>query len=162
MYNHIELASRLGPNSDYSVFKKGVKPMWEDPRNANGGRWLINLVSVIVLEYLCISDTHFIQDKKMRGAALDNAWLEILLCLIGESFGESNGHLVNGAVVSIRNRGDKIGVWLGNAKMASSIMAIGRALKDRMGLGNQVVLGFEAHEDTMHKSGSTAKNRFTV
>ena len=41
-------------------------------------------------------------------------------------------------------------------------MAIGRALKARMGLGPQAMLGFEVHEDTMHKSGSHAKNRFSV
>ncbi len=100
VYNHIELASRLVAGSDYSVFKKGVKPMWEDEQNKNGGRWLLNL------------------DKKMRMSTLDDAWLEILLCLIGESFGDDdcNG-IVNGAVVSIRNKGDKIGVWLGDAKV---------------------------------------------
>ena len=38
------------------------------------------------------------------------------MCLIGESF-EEDGHIVNGAVVSVRPRGDKIGIWLGNAKM---------------------------------------------
>jgi translation initiation factor 4E len=74
---------------------------------------------------------------------LDQAWLEILLCLIGESFGEEDGNIVNGAVVSIRGKGDKIGVWLGNAKLSSSIMAIGRALKERMCLDSQNVLGFE-------------------
>ena len=60
----------------------------------------------------------FLQDKKMRMSTLDQAWLEILLCLIGESFGDDdcNG-IVNGAVVSIRNKGDKIGVWLGDAKV---------------------------------------------
>jgi len=93
---------------------------------------------------------------------LDQAWLEILLCMIGESFSDGDGEIVNGAVVSIRGKGDKIGVWLGNAKMASSIMAIGKALKERMGLGSDNLLGFEVHEDTMHKSGSTAKNRYTV
>jgi translation initiation factor 4E len=23
------------------VFKEGIKPMWEDPANRNGGRWLM-------------------------------------------------------------------------------------------------------------------------
>lgn len=26
---------------DYSVFKSDIRPMWEDPINKNGGRWLI-------------------------------------------------------------------------------------------------------------------------
>ena len=32
LYNHIELASRLAAGCDYSLFKEGVKPMWEDDR----------------------------------------------------------------------------------------------------------------------------------
>ena len=85
LYNHIELASRLAAGCDYSLFKEGVKPMWEDERNRKGGRWLINL------------------DKKQRGSCLDNFWLEVMLCLIGESF-DGESVLVNGAVVNVRNR----------------------------------------------------------
>lgn len=69
---------------------------------------------------------------------------------------------MNGAVVSVRNRGDKIGVWLGNAKLVNSVMLVGTELKSRLGLNSTIVLGFEAHEDTMQKSGSTAKSKFIV
>ena len=103
LYNHIELASRLAAGCDYSLFKEGVKPMWEDDRNKKGGRWLINL------------------DKKQRASCLDNFWLEVvslpsswsnvsltlshfqMLCLIGESF-DGESVIVNGAVVNVRNR----------------------------------------------------------
>lgn len=27
--------------ADYSIFKTGIKPMWEDPANMDGGRWLL-------------------------------------------------------------------------------------------------------------------------
>merc|ERR1711971_849512 len=97
LYNHIELASRLAAGCDYSLFKEGIKPMWEDERNKKGGRWLINL------------------DKKQRASCLDNFWLEVMLCLIGESF-DGESVLVNGAVVNVRNRGDKISMWLCEAK----------------------------------------------
>jgi len=60
LYNHIELASRLAAGCDYSLFKEGIKPMWEDDRNKKGGRWLINL------------------DKKQRASCLDNFWLEVV------------------------------------------------------------------------------------
>ncbi|CAG2120235.1 unnamed protein product, partial [Medioppia subpectinata] len=33
LYNHIELASHLNAGSDYSVFKYGIRPMWEDEKN---------------------------------------------------------------------------------------------------------------------------------
>ena len=33
LYNHIEVASKLPLGSDYSLFKEGIFPDWEDPRN---------------------------------------------------------------------------------------------------------------------------------
>jgi translation initiation factor 4E len=42
--------------------------MWEDPRNKCGGRWVIGL------------------DRKVRLASLDTFWLEVMMCLIGETF----------------------------------------------------------------------------
>ena len=50
LYNHIELASRLAAGCDYSLFKEGVKPMWEDER------WMkFNDVSVLLLQTLVIT-----------------------------------------------------------------------------------------------------------
>lgn len=143
LYNHIECASKLQAGCDYSLFKEGIKPMWEDERNKRGGRWVINL------------------DKKQRTAHLDDLWLEIMLCLIGESF-DDHSMIVNGAVVSIRPKGDKIGMWLGDASQGESIITVGNKVKQRLGMDHKVNLGFEAHQDTMKKSGSTAKNRFVV
>lgn len=143
LYNHIELASKLNAGCDYSLFKEGIKPMWEDDKNKRGGRWLINL------------------DKKQRQNSLDNFWLEVMLCLIGESF-DDHSQYVNGAVVSVRPKGDKIGMWLGDSSASESITTVGRRVKERLGIDPQVTLGFEAHQDTMKKSGSTAKNRFVV
>lgn len=143
LYNHIELASKLNAGCDYSLFKEGIKPMWEDEQNRRGGRWLINL------------------DKKQRQNCLDQFWLEVMLCLIGESF-DDHSQYVNGAVVSVRPKGDKIGMWLGDSTASESITTVGRRVKERLGIDPQVTLGFEAHQDTMKKSGSTAKNRFVV
>jgi len=119
--------------------------MWEDEKNRTGGRWLINL------------------DKKQRMTSLDNFWLEVMLCLIGESF-EDHSQYVNGAVVSVRTKCDKIGMWLGvaNQTQAESITTVGRRVKERLGIDPHVSLGFEAHEDTMKKAGSTAKSRYYV
>jgi len=143
LYNHIEQASRLIPGCDYSIFKKGIKPMWEDDQNRKGGRWLINV------------------NKQQRAACLDNFWLEVVLCLIGDSF-TTNNSLVNGAVVNVRNKGDKISMWLSDAQQGESILKIGQTMKERLGIDANIKIGFEAHQDTMKKSGSTAKNKFTV
>ena len=76
LYNHIEVASRLPAGSDYSLFKEGIFPDWEDPRNAPGGRWMINV------------------DKRQRSDFLDQYWLEILFFLIGEH-ADQHAHQVN-------------------------------------------------------------------
>ena len=66
LYNHIEAPSRLPPGSDYSIFKEGIFPDWEDPRNQPGGRWIVNV------------------EKRQRAELLDTYWLEIIFFLIGE------------------------------------------------------------------------------
>ncbi|XP_064117011.1 eukaryotic translation initiation factor 4E-like isoform X2 [Macrobrachium nipponense] len=143
LYNHIEPASRLKVGCDYSMFKHGIKPMWEDSHNKSGGRWLINL------------------NKQQRSTELDNFWMEVLLLLIGEAF-EDHSDEVCGAVVNVRSKGDKIGVWTADAKKSESILKIGHTLKERLCIPRMINIGFQAHTDTMVKSGSTAKNRFTV
>ena len=58
LYNHIEEASRLTPGSDYSLFKEGIFPDWEDAQNAPGGRWLgprlRRMVKAIIITHINI------------------------------------------------------------------------------------------------------------
>ncbi|KAI0216521.1 Eukaryotic translation initiation factor 4E [Lamellibrachia satsuma] len=143
LYNHVQPASKLTPGCDYSMFKEGIQPMWEDDRNKKGGRWLINL------------------DKRQRNTELDRFWLETLLCLIGEAF-DGVSEYVCGAVVNIRHKGDKLGLWTGDAEKPEATMKIGKILKERLNVPPKLTIGYQAHTDTMVKSGSTAKNRFVV
>ena len=69
----------------FIIFQEGIKPMWEDEKNRHGGRWLINL------------------DKKQRMTSLDNFWLEVMLCLIGESF-EDHSQVVSAILNSIQGK----------------------------------------------------------
>lgn len=43
LYNHIKSPSDIKAGSDYSLFKTGVRPMWEDEGNKRGGRWMLNI-----------------------------------------------------------------------------------------------------------------------
>lgn len=115
--------------------------MWEDPANRCGGRWVIQL------------------SRKRHSGHLDASWLEILLCLIGETFGDDGLH-VNGAVISIRAKGDKIGVWLSDTSAADSVVRTGERIKEKLGIKN-LTLTFEAHEDTMVKTTAMAPAKTT-
>ncbi|XP_064605301.1 eukaryotic translation initiation factor 4E-like [Liolophura sinensis] len=143
LYNHVQKASRLPSGCDYSMFKDGIQPMWEDTQNKEGGRWLINL------------------NKQQRHTDLDNFWLETLLCMIGEAFDEQSED-VNGAVVNIRNKGDKLAMWTKDARRGDANVKIGKKLKERLNIPDRLTIGFQAHTDTISRQGSTAKNRFSV
>jgi translation initiation factor 4E len=89
LYNHIQSASGLTWGSDYYLFREGIKPMWEDENNVNGGRWLV------------------IVDKHKRTQKLDAYWLELMMAIVGEQFEEYGDHIC-GAVVNVRQKGDKV------------------------------------------------------
>uniref|UniRef100_A0A4W3HKX2 Eukaryotic translation initiation factor 4ea n=1 Tax=Callorhinchus milii TaxID=7868 RepID=A0A4W3HKX2_CALMI len=143
LYNHIQLCSNLISGCDYSLFKDGIEPMWEDEKNKRGGRWLLTL------------------SKQQRKTDLDRIWLETLLCLIGEAFDEHSDDAC-GAVVNVRNKGDKIAIWTTDCENRESITYIGRIYKERLGLPPKVVIGYQSHTDTATKSGSTTKNKYVV
>ncbi|XP_002126987.2 eukaryotic translation initiation factor 4E-1A [Ciona intestinalis] len=143
LYNHIQLSSKLQSGCDYNLFKDGIQPMWEDKANKKGGKWMLQM------------------SKQQRVNELDKVWLEILLCLIGEGFGEDSDY-VNGGVVQVRHKGDKVAIWTSDYKHREGIMNIGQICKTRLGLPKKAVLGFQAHEDTMSKSGSTVKTLWSV
>jgi translation initiation factor 4E len=47
-----------------------------------------------------------------------------LLCLIGEAF-EDLGDEICGAVINLRPKGDKLGLWTSDASHAEAVMKIG-------------------------------------
>jgi len=143
LYNHIEVASRLPPGADYSLFKEGIFPDWEDPRNQDGGRWILSL------------------DKRQKEKYLDSYWLEVIFYLIGEH-GDQDAFQVNGAVVNVRQRTDKIAVWLADASHHESILRIGKMLKQRLGLDPNITIGFNVHHEEKNKPAAVIKQKFHV
>lgn len=143
LYNHIEVASKIPPGSDYSLFKEGIFPDWEDKRNQAGGRWLINL------------------DKRQRSECLDRYWLETLFFLIGEQ-AEQHSHQVNGAVVNVRYKGDKLAVWLADASQEDSVVRIGKMVKERLGVDPDQTIGFNIHNEEKVRNGSSFKKKIFV
>jgi len=142
LYNHINPASRIPNSCDYSLFKEGVKPMWEDGGNRAGGRWVLNM------------------NKQMR-TELDQFWQEILLCLIGEAFDDASDE-VQGAVANVRAKGDKLAIWTANCQRIESNKKIGRVMKERLGLPPRMTLAYQSHADIESKTGSHAKNLITL
>ncbi|KAK1761028.1 translation initiation factor eIF 4e-like domain-containing protein [Echria macrotheca] len=88
VYQHLKRPSSLPQVSDYHLFKKGIRPIWEDEENKNGGKWIVRL----------------------RKGVADRYWEDLLLAIIGDQFSEA-GEEVCGAVLSVRNGEDIISIW---------------------------------------------------
>lgn len=140
LYNHIKPPSDIKMGSDYSLFKKGIRPMWEDAANKQGGRWVITL-------------------NRCPKTELDNLWLDVLLCLIGEAFDHSDQ--ICGAVVNIRNKNNKISIWTANGNNEEAALEIGHKLRESLRLARQN-LQYQLHKDTMVKTGSNVKSVYTL
>lgn len=115
-------------NCDYSLFKEGVKPMWEDEFNKNGGRW-----------------TYTVERRQTNmnnvpiPSVIAQAWLDVMLCLIGEGF-DPYGDMIGGGVCGLRgskggpksneNMIAKIHIWTKDASNAEANMKIGEILQE--------------------------------
>lgn len=144
LYNNIVPPSRLVHGADFHLFKEGIEPKWEDATCKGGGVWKTSVPKG--------------PNAKQH---VDQSWLHLLLALIGEDFPESD--TICGAVVSIRNRGDRVAVWTKTASNEAVQIAIGKHLKEVLDLGEMQTIGFTAHEDAMDANyNRRAKDRFTV
>lgn len=88
-YNYLRRPNDLSSTTDYHFFRDGIKPTWEDPKNAKGGKWIIRLPKGLASRY----------------------WEEVILALIGGQFPNIPDGEICGLVISIRYSEDILGVW---------------------------------------------------
>ena len=105
--------SQLGRNTNYHLFKNGIKPMWEDPANAKGGRWVLTLRE----------QANSVGGRAAHEAILDRSWMWLVFGLIGEHFDENDQ--LTGAVCSLRTKGDRIALWLREKEPVEDVNALG-------------------------------------
>lgn len=88
IYSYLKRPSLLPSVSDYHIFKKGIRPVWEDEANKKGGKWIVRL----------------------KKGVSDRYWEDLLLAMVGDQFAEA-GEEVCGAVLSVRSGEDVLSVW---------------------------------------------------
>lgn len=106
--NNMRKSSDLPDGSNYHLFKQGIKPMWEDPSNDNGGKWTVQL-------------------SGKEKSNLNIYWENLTLALIGEYVDDHDD--VCGAVMSKRKKSDKISVWNRSFDKKENVMELGYRIK---------------------------------
>jgi translation initiation factor 4E len=120
-YNWLKPPSKLEKNSNYHLFKSGIKPMWEDPANANGGKWVLTM--------------------KNSPALLDRCWHWLAFALVGEELEE--GDEICGAVVSLRSKVDRIQLWTRGKDDVEKINSMGKRLVKLLDVSEADNIGLE-------------------
>ena len=166
--NNITPTSDLALKSDYHLFKRGVRPEWEDSQNKHGGKW-----------------SYSFKDK--RSIDVNRLWERTMMLAVGEMLEESvDNDEVMGVVVNVRKAFFRIGVWTrtvgksipgrGDGDVAGGkgrspedakqiLMEIGenfktKALKFPLEFKDQVE--FSAHNEAAHSGSSRAKAKFSI
>ena len=111
LWTRLNAPSALQPTTDYLLFHAGVqRPVWEDPLNMDGGKWIIRL----------------------RKGVADRLWEDLVLAVIGDQFegvadpADADGSAgagaeegvppgewpeVCGCTISVRQNEDIISLW---------------------------------------------------
>ncbi|KZO92027.1 translation initiation factor eIF4e [Calocera viscosa TUFC12733] len=133
-WNWCKPPSRLERGGNYHFFKKGIKPMWEDRANANGGKWVLTM--------------------RNNPTYLDKCWTEILMSLVGELSLDPNDE-VTGCVVSLRSRIDRIQLWLRQKEDPEKVNALGKRMAQLLGVEQEpgLMLEFQYHTDDWPNPG---------
>ncbi|ORY99154.1 translation initiation factor eIF 4e-like domain-containing protein [Syncephalastrum racemosum] len=130
VYSHLRRPSGLPNISDYHLFKFGVRPVWEDEANINGGKWIVRLKKGLASRY----------------------WELLVLAIIGEQF-DVQGEIC-GAVLSIRNSEDIISVWNRTASNGKINLRIRDTIKRVLSLPQDTIMEYKTHNDSLRDNSS--------
>ncbi|GMT05532.1 hypothetical protein PENTCL1PPCAC_27706, partial [Pristionchus entomophagus] len=130
VYSFISRADSIREKLDIHFFKEGIRPVWEDPSNCKGGKYILRL---------------------KKGLA-SRIWENLIVTIIGEQF--MVGDEICGAVCSIRNQEDIISLWNKTACNEGVTNRLRDTLKRCLNLPDNAVLEYKRHDDCLKDQSS--------
>ena len=125
MHNNTYSIQEVISNTDYLIFKKGIRPEWEDPANKEGGKWVVTMPIEDHVEEEC-----------------EQAWQTIILYTIGGLFTMEQMEIINGLVFSIRDKHLRISLWCAESQNIDMLTEIGKLFKKVAKLPKRYHFGF--------------------
>lgn len=117
--------TELKPYRKLHLFKSGIKPMWEDPENIRGGKWILRL----------------------RKNKVNRAWENVCMAMLGEQF--LVGPEICGIVLSTQYPEDLLSVWNRTATDVGSTNRIRDVLKRILNLPANFPIEYKPHSDSL-------------
>ncbi|KAL6522356.1 hypothetical protein OROMI_031628 [Orobanche minor] len=132
-YCHLARPSTLPSPTDLHLFKDGIRPLWEDSANCNGGKWIV----------------------RFKKAVSGRFWEDLVLALVGNQL--DYGDNICGAVLSIRFSEDILSVWNRNASDNQAVMGLRDSMKRHLKLPHSYVMEYKPHDASL-KDNSSYRN----
>ncbi|CAN6848336.1 unnamed protein product [Brassica oleracea var. botrytis] len=129
-YCHLARSSLLPNPTDLHFFKDGIRPLWEDGANCNGGKWIIRFSKVVSARF----------------------WEDLLLALVGDQLDDAEN--ICGAVLSVRINEDIISVWNRNASDHQAVMGLRDSIKRHLKLPHAYVMEYKPHDASLRDNSS--------
>lgn len=131
VYSHLIKPHELNGRCDIHIFKFGIRPMWEDEANKNGGKWIVRL----------------------RKGVATRCWENLILAIVGEQF--TCGNEICGAVVSVRyHTEDIVGIWNRTSTNLAVISQIRDTATRVLNLPSSTIMEYKEHYESI-KDAST-------
>ncbi|KAI0380775.1 translation initiation factor eIF4e [Hypomontagnella monticulosa] len=125
-YSHLKRPSSLPTVSDYHLFKKGIRPIWEDDENKLGGKWVLRL---------------------KKGIA-DRYYEDLLMACVGDQFGDEADE-VCGVVLSMRNGEDVLSIW--TRSTGQKVLKIRETMRRVLNCPPDTRIEFKSHDASMQQ-----------
>eukprot|EP01147_Barroeca_monosierra_P002603 gene2603-8097_t len=180
LYNNMEPVEKLY-HCNLHLFKKGIKPAWEDPQNENGGKWVVQNQAVTSDCWMKTTQIEINRKSTQYFSAVNGQQLQLLtvpffnlafpfpycfpckkssiifneyevLSVIGGVFGEHNDSIC-GVVANLKKvqHKDKLSLWLSTTDKRVC-EAIGRRWKEIIKFNGK--LEFKPHKSSMRSKSS--------
>ncbi|KAF9939027.1 Eukaryotic translation initiation factor 4E type 2 [Mortierella alpina] len=130
VYSHLKRPHELPNVSDYHLFKQGVRPVWEDATNINGGKWIVRLKKGLASRY----------------------WENLVMAVIGDQF--DVGSEICGIVLSIRGGEDILSLWNQSAHEGRINLKIRDTMKRILNLPADTIMEYKTHNDALKDNTS--------
>lgn len=121
IYQHMKRPDALPRGCEFFLFKKGIRPLWEDMSNVGGGRFFLSM---------------------KKSGVTNKVWEDLLISMIllkTDEFSE-----INGVVLNVRTSEVIMSIWTKNISEDEKNI-IKSWLKDALDLPNEQIINYKKH-----------------
>ncbi|KAI5159722.1 translation initiation factor 4E [Nematocida ausubeli] len=130
LIRRMQKLQEIKPITDLSLFKSGIEPMWEDPCNINGGKWIIKIKKNTAEQRLFES-------------------LFVWMALVPFATME-----VNGIVVSVRGHHTILSLWTKTCGTEEEMAAQEKEIRDKLELKHAIPVTFKGNDESLKDKSS--------